>query len=61
MQQVINPVMSIPARPDTDSISKDLVKYHIYATGKPMNLERLHYGTNARTLDFVIEAKGIAW
>jgi hypothetical protein len=43
MQQVINPVMSIRAHDNQDS--KALVKYHIYATGKPMN-ERLHYGTN---------------
>jgi alkaline phosphatase D len=46
---VINPVMSIRTRHDNqDSISKALVKTY---TGKPM-ITRLHYGTNARTLDF---------
>jgi alkaline phosphatase D len=57
--QVINPVMSILARPDTrDSISKALSKVPHIRYWKTDELpERLHYGTNARTLDFVIEAK----
>jgi hypothetical protein len=50
-----NPVMSIRARPDTRDLSlKHLVKYHILENRW---ITRLHYGTNARTLDFVIEAK----
>jgi hypothetical protein len=45
---VINPVMSIRTRLDNqDSISKALNKVP----------DRFYYGTNARTLDFVIEAK----
>lgn len=61
---VINPVMSIRAHPDSrDSISRGLSKVpHIryWKTGELPR--RLHYGTNTRTLDFVIEAKkGTAW
>jgi alkaline phosphatase D len=54
---VINPVMSILTPDNQDSISKHLVKYHIYATGKPMNYQRDFIMVLTRTLDFVIEAK----
>lgn len=57
--EVINPIMSISARLNSqDSISKALrnvphIRY--WKTGKLP--KRLHYGSNNRTLDFVIEAK----
>jgi hypothetical protein len=41
--------MSIRTHDNQDSISKALNKVP----------DRLHYGTNARTLDFVIEAKSL--
>lgn len=57
--EVINPIMSISASLNSqDSISKALrnvphIRY--WKTGKLP--KRLHYGSNNRTLDFVIEAK----
>lgn len=56
---VINPIMSIEAKPGyKDAIAEALAKVpHIkwYATNKVP--KRLHFGTNSRALDFVVEAE----
>lgn len=56
---VINPVMSIKAKPNCkDSVAMALkkVKHIKFWTANDVP-KRLHYGSNPRTLDFIIEAK----
>jgi predicted AlkP superfamily pyrophosphatase or phosphodiesterase len=56
---VINPIMSLQAKPGCqDSISRALKKVPHIKFWEAGNLpKRLHYGTNPRVHDFVIEAK----
>ena len=56
---VINPIMSLQAKPGfQDSIAKALKKVpHIKFWRSTEVPKRLHYGTNPRVHDFVIEAK----
>lgn len=56
---VINPIMSLQAKPGyQDSIAKALKKVpHIKFWKSSEVPKRLHYGTNPRVHDFVIEAK----
>jgi predicted AlkP superfamily pyrophosphatase or phosphodiesterase len=56
--EVINPIMSIQAKQGcTDSIARALKRVpHIKSWAAKDVPKRLHYGTNARVLDFVIEA-----
>jgi predicted AlkP superfamily pyrophosphatase or phosphodiesterase len=56
---VINPIMSLEAKPGfQDSIAKALKKVpHITFWKSAEVPKRLHYGTNPRVHDFVIEAK----
>ncbi|UQD56325.1 ectonucleotide pyrophosphatase/phosphodiesterase [Flavobacterium sp. K5-23] len=56
---VINPIMSIRVRPEAqDSVFKALRRVPHIRFWKTDNIpKRLHYGTNDRSLDFVIEAK----
>jgi len=58
-QQIVNPVMSIQAKAGCkDSIAQVLKKMHHIKFWAVRDLpKRLHYGSNARVLDFVIEAK----
>ena len=58
-KDVINPIMSIQAKPGyQDSIAKALKKVpHIKFWKSTEVPKRLHYGTNPRVHDFVIEAK----
>jgi predicted AlkP superfamily pyrophosphatase or phosphodiesterase len=58
-KDVINPIMSIQAKPGyQDSIAKALKKApHIKFWKSTEVPKRLHYGTNPRVHDFVIEAK----
>lgn len=58
-KDVINPIMSLQAKPGyQDSIAKALKKVpHIKFWKSTEVPKRLHYGTNPRVHDFVIEAK----
>ncbi|TPG35370.1 ectonucleotide pyrophosphatase/phosphodiesterase [Flavobacterium pectinovorum] len=58
-KEVINPIMSLQAKPGyQDSIAKALKKVpHIKFWKSGEVPKRLHYGTNPRVHDFVIEAK----
>lgn len=58
-KDVINPIMSLQAKPGyQDSIAKALKKVpHIKFWRSSEVPKRLHYGTNPRVHDFVIEAK----
>lgn len=58
-KDVINPIMSLQAKPGfQDSIAKALKKVpHIKFWKASEVPERLHYGTNPRVHDFVIEAE----
>jgi alkaline phosphatase D len=57
--QVINPIMSIEAKEGCkDSIAQALLKVpHIKFWAAKDLPKRLHYGSNPRVLDFVVEAK----
>ncbi|KVV15361.1 ectonucleotide pyrophosphatase/phosphodiesterase [Flavobacterium sp. TAB 87] len=57
--KVINPIMSIKAKADCkDSIGMALKKVKHIHFWKPSEIpKRLHFGTNPRTLDYVIEAR----
>lgn len=58
-KDVVNPIMSIQAKPGyQDSISKALKKVpHIKFWKSTEVPKRLHYGTNPRVHDFVVEAE----
>jgi len=58
-KEVINPIMSLESKPGfQDSIAKALKKVpHIKFWKSSEVPKRLHYGTNPRVHDFVIEAK----
>ena len=58
-QQVINPIMSLEAKAGyKDSIAQALTKVpHIKFWAAKDLPRRLHYGSNPRVLDFVVEAK----
>lgn len=58
-KEVINPIMSLQAKPGcADSIARVLKKVPHIKFWKPADIpKRLHFGTNPRVLDFVIEAK----
>jgi len=58
-KEVINPIMSLQAKPDfNDSIANALKKVpHIKFWKSNEVPRRLHYGTNPRVHDFVIEAE----
>ena len=58
-QQVVNPIMSLEAKPGfKDSITQALKKVpHIKFWPSNTLPARLHFGTNTRVLDFIIEAE----